>query len=118
MTVQPNREMDQELAASCLEALASPHRLGIFRLLVQCGPGGLPVGKIQEALDIPGSTLSHHLSKLVRQGLVHRTRESRSLICCCNYEIMNELLTYLTENCCEGACAVANNRTGSKGMAS
>ncbi|MBD3648428.1 MAG: helix-turn-helix transcriptional regulator [Pseudomonadales bacterium] len=96
--------MNEELAASCLEALASPHRLGIFRLLVQAGPEGLAVGRIQEALDIPGSTLTHHLSKLVARGLVHQTREGRNLICCCDYEAMSGLLTYLTENCCAGEC--------------
>ncbi len=95
--------MDLNDAAACLEALGSPHRLEIFKLLVESGPAGLPVGKIQTALGLPASTLSHHLSRLVGRGLVHQTRESRNLICCCDYERMDAVLGYLTENCCCGA---------------
>lgn len=95
--------MDLDRAAACLEALASPHRLAIFKLLVESGPEGLPVGSIQSELGLPASTLSHHLSTLVNGGLVHQQRESRNLICCCNYEQMNAVMTWLTENCCCGA---------------
>lgn len=94
--------MDIENAAACLEALASPHRLGIYRLLVQSGSDGLPVGRIQAELGLPGSTLSHHLSRLVGQGLIEQRRESRNLICCCNYARMDAVLKFLTENCCCG----------------
>lgn len=94
--------MNLEIAAQCLEALASSHRLGIYRLMVQSGQQGLPVGEIQQALGLPASTLSHHLSRLVNQGLIRQRREGRSLICCCNYEMMENVVTFLTENCCCG----------------
>jgi len=94
--------MELQSAAECLEALGSPHRLSIFRLLVQSGASGMNVGEIKHSLDMPSSTLSHHLAKLVNQGLISQQRESRNLICCCNYLKMNELLGYLSENCCSG----------------
>jgi ArsR family transcriptional regulator len=94
--------MKLDSAAECLEALGSPHRLSIFRLLVQSGTKGMTVGDVQKQLDVPASTLSHHISKLVNKGLISQERESRNLICCCNYERMNELLDYLSENCCAG----------------
>ena len=96
--------MELDSAATYLEALGSPHRLGIYRLLVQSGTDGLSVGTIKAKLDLPSSTLSHHIAKLVNNGLIKQTRESRNLICCCNYEVMNDLLNYLTQNCCRGGC--------------
>lgn len=105
--------MDHNEAARRLEALGSPHRLAIFRLLVQAGPAGLPVGKIQEALEIPSSTLSHHIAKLVGNALVCQTRESRSLICHCDYASMAGLLEYLTENCCNGECMTVEVKAAS-----
>ena len=88
---------DLENAASCLEALGSPTRLEIYRLLVRAGPGGAAVGELQERMGIPASTLSHHISKLVRVGLVTQQRQSRTLLCHANYERMNGLLAYLGE---------------------
>lgn len=90
------------IAARCLEALGSPTRLEIFRLLVQAGPGGTVVGDLQARLDIPASTLSHHLSRLMRVGLVTQERRSRTLVCRANFEHMNSLLAYLGDNCCAG----------------
>jgi DNA-binding transcriptional ArsR family regulator len=97
-------ELNMELntAARCLEALGSTTRLEIFRLLVQAGPGGAVVGDLQSRLDIPASTLSHHLSRLVRVGLVTQERQSRTLICRADYGRMNGLLSYLSDNCCKG----------------
>ena len=94
--------MKLDAAAGCLEALGSPHRLSIYRLLVKSGTQGMTVGDVKSKLDMPSSTLSHHLAKLVNKGLISQQRESRNLICCCNYKRMNELLTYLSENCCVG----------------
>lgn len=94
--------MKLDAAAECLEALGSSHRLGIYRLLVQSGTQGMTVGDIRNQLDMPSSTLSHHIAKLVNKGLISQERESRNLICCCNYQRMTELLNYLSENCCEG----------------
>ena len=94
--------MELDTAAACLEALGSPHRLGIYRLLVASGTRGMKVGDVKDKLDLPSSTLSHHIAKLVNKGLISQQRDSRNLICCCNYERMDELLAYLTENCCMG----------------
>lgn len=96
--------MDHDTAAQRLEALGSPHRLAIYRLLVQSGPAGMTVGKVQEEMGIPSSTLSHHLARLIGNGLVTQTRQGRTLICCCDYVAMASLLDYLTENCCNGEC--------------
>lgn len=98
--------MELHTAAECLEALGSPHRLGIYRLLVQSGPAGMSVGEINGVLDMPASTLSHHIAKLIKHDLISQERESRNLVCCCNYGKMDELLRYLSENCCAGSCQV------------
>jgi DNA-binding transcriptional ArsR family regulator len=94
--------MNTHDAAQCLEALGSPTRLEIYRLLVQAGPGGAVVGDLQARLDIPASTLSHHLSRLVRVGLISQERQSRNLVCRANYVHMNVLLAYLSDQCCQG----------------
>jgi len=91
-----------EDAAARLEALGNPTRLEIFRLLVRAGHAGAPVGQLQQALGIPASTLSHHLAKLVRVGLVRQERQSRTLLCHAEYAQMNALLAYLTDKCCKG----------------
>ena len=85
-----------------LGALAQETRLDIFRLLVQKGPNGLPAGDIGERLGQPPPTLSFHLNQLRFAGLVTSRRESRSIIYSANFKGMNGLLTYLTDNCCEG----------------
>jgi len=82
----------------------------VFRLLVQAGADGMPAGQIGEQLGLPSATLSFHLSQLKHAQLVTFRRESRSLIYRAAYPIMNDLLAYLTENCCQGdaaACGVA-----------
>lgn len=99
--------MEIERAAGCLEALGNPTRLAIFRLLVRAGHEGAPVGTVQATLGIPGSTLSHHLSKLIRVGLVSQERRSRTLICRAHFPRMHALIAYLTDQCCEGLDIVA-----------
>ena len=94
--------MNTNEAAQKLEALGNATRLEIFRLLVRAGDTGAPVGELQAALDIPGSTLSHHLSRLVRVGLVSQERQSRILRCRAEYSSMNALLDFLSDQCCEG----------------
>ncbi len=89
-------------AVTALSALAQEHRLEIFRLLVREGVHGTPAGHIGEKLGIPLSTLSFHLSQLKNAGLINCRRESRTLFYSANYLSMNELMAYLTENCCEG----------------
>jgi len=87
---------------AALGALAQETRLEIFRLLVQKGPGGLPAGGIGTRLGLPPPTLSFHLNQLRFAGLVSSRRASRSIIYSANFKVMNDLLSYLTENCCGG----------------
>lgn len=98
--------MEMETAAKRLSELGHNTRLSIFRHLVQCGPNGCPVGDIQRILDIPGSTLSHHLARLVAAGLVEQRREGRILYCVPQFDALNETLTFLTEECCKGNCSI------------
>jgi DNA-binding transcriptional ArsR family regulator len=97
--------MEKIEAVAALNALAQESRLDVFRLLVQAGPEGLPAGRIAEKLDLPSATLSFHLNQLRHAGLVTFRRESRSLIYAAEYAAMNDLLAYLTENCCQGDAA-------------
>lgn len=100
--------MDPTAAVDSLAALAQEHRLALFRLLVQAGPGGMAAGSLAEALAIPNSSLSFHLAHLNRAGLIDQRRAGRSLIYTANYAAMNDLVAFLTENCCGGAeCAPA-----------
>ncbi|MGA8616883.1 MAG: metalloregulator ArsR/SmtB family transcription factor, partial [Xanthobacteraceae bacterium] len=94
--------MDQKRAIAALGALAQETRLELFRLLVTCGPGGLPAGGIAERLGVLPSSLSFHLQQLVHAGLITQRRLSRQLIYSTEYGAMNELMAYLTENCCGG----------------
>ena len=94
--------MELNHAARCLDKLGNPVRLEIFRLLVRAGSEGLAVGEIQEHLEIPASTLSHHVSHLVNAGLVHQERDSRILRCTPNFALMEELVAFLTKQCCVG----------------
>jgi len=107
--------MEGHEAVAALAALAQETRLGIFRLLVQAGAEGLPVGQIGERLGgLPSATLSFHLTQLRQAGLVHFRREGRSLIYAAEYGAMTDLLGYLTENCCAGdaaACAPLPKRS-------
>ncbi len=102
--------MDQKRAISALGALAQETRLELFRLLVTCGPEGLPAGVIAEKIGVMPSSLSFHLQQLVHAGLITQRRLSRQLIYSAEYGTMNELMAYLTENCCgRGACVPVCN---------
>ncbi|BBM01159.1 helix-turn-helix transcriptional regulator [Microbulbifer sp. GL-2] len=92
--------MQTEIAAKCFAELGHLTRLEIFRLLVRGGPEGMPVGEIQAALDVPGSTLSHHITRLVSVGLVVQRREGRTLYCVPQYEELFRLVEFLQEECC------------------
>jgi DNA-binding transcriptional ArsR family regulator len=92
--------MNVEQAAKQLEALGNTTRLQIYRTLVRAGEAGLPVGQIQERLGIPGSTLSHHLQRLLLTGLVTQERQATTLICRANYPTMNALIGFLADECC------------------
>ncbi len=89
-----------------LSSLAHETRLGIFRLLVQAGASGLSVGEINNAMQIAAPTLSFHLKELANAGLVSSRHEGRFIYYQANYDSMNELLAYLTENCCQGESCV------------
>lgn len=103
--------MDQTRAIAALAALAQETRLALYRLLVTCGPEGLPAGSIAEQLGVPPSSLSFHLQQLVHAGLITQRRLSRQLIYSAEYRTMNALLAYLTENCCgrDAVCAPVCN---------
>jgi ArsR family transcriptional regulator len=97
--------MEKKDAIAALAALAQESRLDVFRLLVQAGADGVPAGQIGERLGLPSATLSFHLSQLRYAGLITCRRAGRSLIYVAGYSAMNELLGYLTENCCAGDAA-------------
>ena len=105
--------MDLNHAARCLDKLGNPVRLEIFRLLVRAGRDGLAVGEIQDHLAIPASTLSHHISHLVNAGLIRQARESRVLRCTPNFGLMEDLIGFLTEQCCVGVGAPKGRRQAS-----
>jgi len=92
--------MNERDAIGALSALAQESRLTVYRLLVKRGPEGYPAGEIGEKLAIPGPTLSFHLKELSQAGLVTVRREGRFLHYSANFERMNALVAYLTENCC------------------
>jgi DNA-binding transcriptional ArsR family regulator len=108
--------MQTKHAVDALGALAHEHRLGIYRLLVEQGPAGLSAGAIAETIGLAPSSLTFHLQNLHRAGLLVQRRESRSLIYSVDFDAMNELVGYLTENCCvrSGAsCATAGKAASS-----
>ena len=94
--------METDKALEALAALAHSIRLSVFRALVQAGPEGLPAGRIAEIMEMPASSLSFHLKELYRAGLLISRQDGRSIIYSARYETMNDLLGYLTENCCGG----------------
>jgi ArsR family transcriptional regulator len=92
-----------------LGALAHEHRLGIYRLLVTQGPVGMAAGHIASKVGLVPSSLTFHLQALQRAGLISQRRESRQLIYSADFDAMNDVVGYLTENCCAGSgeCAPA-----------
>jgi DNA-binding transcriptional ArsR family regulator len=97
--------MKKTNAVEALAALAQDSRLDVFRLLVQAGPEGMSAGAVSTALDLAPNTLTFHFDRLRMAGLVSVRREGRSMIYAAQYETMNSLLSYLTENCCGGAAS-------------
>ncbi|MDQ9170443.1 metalloregulator ArsR/SmtB family transcription factor [Oxalobacteraceae bacterium R-40] len=103
--------METKTVISALSALAQESRLAVFRLLVQAGPEGLPAMQIAEQLEIPPSSLSFHLKELTHANMVIQTKAGRSLIYSVNFETMNGLLGFLTENCCGGNVCSPKSKT-------
>ena len=102
--------MKKHVAVAALAALAQDNRLDVFRLLVHAGPEGMAAGSVAGALELAPNTLTFHLDRLRDAGLVTVRREGRSMIYAAQFDTMNGLLAYLTENCCQGsrqACAPA-----------
>ena len=93
-------KLDYDIAASLLSQLGTTTRLKIVRELVRAGDAGKPVGEIRDVLDIPNSTLSHHLSHLKNVGLIRQVREKTVLRCYINYDHIDGIVSFLTEECC------------------
>jgi len=91
-------------AVTALAALAQDTRLAAFRLLVQQGPSGLAAGEIAGALAIAPATLSFHLKELAHAGLASSRQEGRFIYYAANFDAMNALVGFLTENCCAADC--------------
>jgi DNA-binding transcriptional ArsR family regulator len=98
--------MEKTDAIAALAALAQDNRLDVFRLLVKAGHTGVAAGQVAKTLGLPPNTLSFHFDRLRQAGLVTVRRESRSLIYAAQFDTMNALVEFLTENCCAG---VADN---------
>ena len=97
-------------AIKALAALAQATRLDIFRLLVQQGAEGLSASVIAEKLSLPNATLSFHLKELSQANLVSARQEGRFIYYAASYPGMNDLVRYLTENCCSGNdCGVGSH---------
>ncbi|MEP7154739.1 MAG: metalloregulator ArsR/SmtB family transcription factor [Betaproteobacteria bacterium] len=95
--------METKNMIAALAALAQETRLSIFRLLVETGPAGLPVGTIAETLGLANATLSFHLKELTHAGLTIATPSGRSIIYSADFNTMNGVIGYLSENCCAGS---------------
>ena len=94
--------MESNTAVAALSALAQDSRLQVYRLLVQAGPEGIAASDIAERVGIPANTLSFHLKTLSHADLVVSRQDGRFIYYSANYEHMNALLGFLTENCCGG----------------
>jgi DNA-binding transcriptional ArsR family regulator len=107
--------MEMMRAVDALSALAQETRLRVYRLLVEAGPDGVSAGRIGEELDLPPATLSFHLAHLARAGLAQSRQEGRFVIYSADFQNMNALVGYLTENCCGGGlCAPLPTTTKGK----
>lgn len=111
--------METKSIVRALAAIAHESRLEAYRYLVQAGPSGLPAGRLSELVGIAPSSLSFHLKELVNAGLLSSRQEGRFVFYSAEYETMNSLLAYLTDNCCGGnpcspvsvdACAAVQER--------
>jgi len=94
--------MESTEVIRALSALAQASRLQVFRQLVVAGPEGASAGDIAQSQGMAANTLSFHLKELLNAGLITQERRGRHLIYRAHYAQMNGLLSYLTENCCQG----------------
>jgi len=105
------RTMKIDDAAARLEALGNRTRLQIYRALVRAGQPGMSVGRLQDKLKIPASTLSHHIKSLVAVGLISQVRESTTLVCHANYDSMRGLVDFLVSECCADEAECKDTKT-------
>lgn len=102
--------MNANGAVDALAALAHEHRLKVYRMLVEAGPQGLNAGTIAQRLKLPPSSLTFHLQHLHRAELLTQERNSRQLIYAADFGVMNDLIGYLTENCCAGSAESCDSK--------
>jgi DNA-binding transcriptional ArsR family regulator len=94
--------MNETEAVKALGALAQETRLKLFRLLVVAGPAGLTPGRIAEMLGVAPAALSFHLKELSHAGLVTTQRDGRHIVYRAEFAAMNQLLVFLSAECCQG----------------
>ncbi|MCH8197095.1 MAG: winged helix-turn-helix transcriptional regulator [Proteobacteria bacterium] len=94
--------MIKAVAILAFGALAHEHRLQVFRMLIRKGPGGISAGDIAHRLGVPPSSLSFHLGQLERAGLIKSWRDQRRIIYAADIDGTRRVLTFLTEDCCDG----------------
>ncbi len=109
--------MEKPDAIAALAALAQDSRLDVYRLLVEAGPEGLPAGQVAARLALAPNTLSFHFDRLREAGLVTTRRNGRSIVHAANFERMNALLAFLTENCCGGTACTPTHAAPSQAPA-
>lgn len=97
---------ETDSAADALAALGHPARLMLFRLLVRAGPEGLLVGEIATHLDMPLSTLAHHMRSLKQAGLIVQTKRGREVETRADTEALRTVLDFLMSECCKGVPAL------------
>ncbi len=94
--------MKSAQVVKALSALAQPTRLAIYRLLVERGPEGMAAGQVAERLKVSPATMSFHFKTLDHAGLIEGRQDGRFVYYAANFTVMNDMLAYLTENCCGG----------------
>ena len=104
--------METLQASELLGALGHENRLAIFRLLVEAGPDGVIASAIGDELGMVPATLSFHLAHLTRVGLITRKRQSRFIRYSADYETMDDLIAFLTNNCCQGTACLPKTAAG------
>ncbi|MFN4162940.1 MAG: ArsR/SmtB family transcription factor [Ferrovibrio sp.] len=106
-------ELDLADAALCLAELGNPARLAAYRILLAAGFEGLPVNEVRDQLDIPDSTLTHHLHRLRQAGLITQSREGRVIRCRVDFQRMDMLMRFMVSECCRGVTLQGSNTCSS-----